>query len=238
MQTLSYLAAPVMGLVLTLGLASPAAAQDAQPPYLHVTGEGRVSAAPDMATIRLGVEAEAVSPSEAVDAMAAPMSDLLEQLAEDGVEAADIQTSTLSLRPVYANRDQPLEEGPRITGYTASSTVTVSVRALDDLSAVLDGAVGAGTNRLDGLSYGLLDPAPVRDAALAAAVEDGLRKAAVLAEAAGLTIGAPLAVVEQGGSRPPGPVMMEMASMDRSIPTAPGSLEVTAQVELRFAIRP
>ena len=110
--------------------------------------------------------------------------------------------------------------------------------ALDDLSAVLDGAVGAGTNRLDGLSYGLLDPAPVRDAALAAAVEDGLRKAAVLAEAAGLTIGAPLAVVEQGGSRPPGPVMMEMASMDRSIPTAPGSLEVTAQVELRFAIRP
>ena len=50
--------------VVLIALAGPVAAQDT-PPTITVTGEGRVEAAPDMATIRLGVTSEGRAAREA-----------------------------------------------------------------------------------------------------------------------------------------------------------------------------
>ncbi|MBJ3762092.1 SIMPL domain-containing protein [Maribius pontilimi] len=230
-------------LILTLSLAmglTPAHAQDEATraaPLLEVTGEGSVSAVPDMATIRLGVVAEAVIAGEAVSAMEGPMTALLGRLQSLGIDPRDIQTSTLRLSPVYADRPPEGDGAPRIERYEASSDVSVQVRDLDLLGAILDEAVGAGSNRFDGLSFGLADPTEVRDAALAAAMADALRKAAILADAAGVQLGPLVRVVEQGGSRPPQPMMME-TTMDRSAAVAPGEVETDARVMVQFALQP
>ena len=107
-------------------------------PRITVTGEGRIEAAPDMATISLGVAAEAASARAAMDQASSAAAALLARLEEAGIAARDVQTSGLTLSPVwdYGNSGEN-----RITGYAASNTVTVRVRALDSLGGVLDQAL-------------------------------------------------------------------------------------------------
>lgn len=168
---------------LMVGLAGAASAQDGR---LAVMGEGVVSVEPDVAVVRMGVVADGNTPDAAVSGMSDALAPVLVGLIDDGIEARDIQTGTLSLRPVYADRSQvQTDEGPRITGYRAESSLTVTVRELDGLGAVLSRAVSAGGNTFDGLSWELSDPQAAEDAALAAAVADAARKAALMSGAAG-----------------------------------------------------
>ena len=90
-----------------------------------VTGQGSVAAAPDMATITLGVTEEAASAKAAMDKVTEAVAAILAQLDAQGIAAKDRQTSRFYLRPVHDRR--PIEDGapPRITGYEAGNSVTV-----------------------------------------------------------------------------------------------------------------
>ncbi len=123
-----------------------------------VTGEGRISAAPDMATITLGVRENADTAKEAMGKVTASVSAIIEKLDDLGVAEKDRQTSRFYLNPVYNNLSSNSGEGPVVTGYEAGNAVTVTVRDLTALGGMLDAVVDIGANDFNGLSFGLQEP--------------------------------------------------------------------------------
>ncbi|MBW7920645.1 MAG: SIMPL domain-containing protein [Rubellimicrobium sp.] len=218
--------------VLAMGLALPLPAlADGPARTITVTGEGHVSLPPDMATVTIGVREDADSAAEALRRMSAGLAPVLDELAAAGVAAADIQTSGLSLGARYTYPDN---EQPQLVGYTASSTVTVRLRDIAQVGAVLDAVVGEGANGISGISFGLADPAAATDAARRAAVADAQARAALYAEAAGVVPGAVLSISESGAMAPM-PVAYAMRDAG-SVPLAAGEVEVTASVTMVLAI--
>ena len=226
---------PLLALPLALGLAlaAPAAAQ--QERTISVTGHGEVAAAPDMAVIGLGVVEEAQPARAAVDAASAAAAAVLARLEEIGIAERDIQTSELRLSPVWST---PKEGQQReIVGFQASNQLTVRVRDLSGLGAVLDAVVSDGANRFGGLRFTMADPAPLMEDARRRAVEDATARARTLAEAAGVPLGRVVTITEHGGGGPR-PVMMEAARSDMggAPPVAPGEIELTVEVSMVFEI--
>ncbi len=201
---------------------------------ITVTGTGEASAAPDMATISLGVTTEAAEAAAAMAANSEAMARVIERLASAGIEDRDMQTSTLSLSPRWT---QPGPEREReITGFVASNSLTVRVRDLPALGGILDAALADGANTLGGLTFGLADDAALREAARRAAVADAVETAAVLADAAGVTLGAVQEVTQVGDQGGPRPMARMDMAMAESVPVAAGEATVTAEVRMIFAI--
>lgn len=231
-------------LILALCLALPAAfaapvhAQTIQPPrHISVTGEGRVDVAPDMASIALSVTSAADTAAEVLAANSANMARVLAFLKATGLEDRDIQTSGLMLNPRYSDSILTPFGAPKITGYFATNTVSVRVRALDKLGGILDAVVSEGANGFNGLSFGLQEPGPKIDEARRLAVVEARRRAEVLAEAAGVKLGAILSISDGGGFTQPMDMQMERSfGKGGDVPVAQGELTVMAHVSVVFAI--
>jgi uncharacterized protein len=113
--------------------------------------------------------------------------------------------------------------------------VVVKVRELSRLGALLDRAVAAGANEVDGPAFSRADPAPEEARALAAAVRAGRAKAEEMARAAGVRLGA-LLELREGGRGRPGPLMTRALSAGAETPVAPGQIAFENQVEMVFAL--
>lgn len=201
---------------------------------ITVTGTGEVARAPDMAIIRVGVGSEAADAATALDATSQAMTRMQDRLSKVGVEPRDVQTSELSLSPVYEQRP---DNNPRIVGFQATNAVTVRVRDISITGAVLGALVGDGANRIDGVTFALQEPRAVMDEARRLAVADARRKAELLARAAGVTLGPVRDIREVGGGGQPRPMMMSrMASEAMDVPMAEGELGLSASVSVVFAI--
>ena len=208
-----------------------ALAQD-EAPRIIVTATGSASAVPDMATVSLGVEREAVTASQAMDEVAAAANAVMEKIQAAGIETRDVQTSSLNLNPVW---DQG-NGRPRIRGYSASTMLTVRVRDLDMLGGLLDSVVSEGANTLNGLSFGFGDAAPLETAARSDAVAKARQKAETLATAAGVTLG-PVQTISEGDiGGGPVPMFRTMAMEAAPMPVAEGELDVRVSVTVVFAI--
>ncbi len=225
----------VLAVCVTLFWSCGVWAQDVDQARIVVSGSGVVTATPDMATVSVGVQQEARTARQAMDATSSAMQSILSQLEAAGIELRDIQTTNIGLTPRYqhSNDGRP----PRVTGYIASSTLSVRVRELEDLGGVLDAVVSDGANTLSGLTFGISDIEELQSAARADAVSDAIAKAGGLAEAAGVTLGPILSIVEGGGGSVPQPVLrgaMMEAAMD--VPVASGEMSVRQQVTLTISI--
>ena len=194
---------------------------------LNLSAYGEVKIKPDMATLDLGVTTEAATAQAAMQANSAKMTAILAAVRAQGVKAEDVQTAGLNLSPQY--RYPPNAPAER-TGYQATNTVTVRVRDLPRVGAVLDAAVSAGGNEVHGISFGLADTTPVENAAREAAVRALQAKAELYAQATGYRL-ARLVSLGEGGS---GPVMPQPAMMSavraQAVPVAPGELTVRETV--------
>jgi uncharacterized protein len=197
---------------------------------LSLSASGEVKAAPDMATISLGVQTQAPRAADAMSANAKRMTEVVAAIRRGGVEAKDIQTSGLSLQPQWVyEQNQP----PRLTGYQASNQVTVTVNDLARLGPVLDAVVGAGANQVDGVSFGLKDPQAVQDQARLKAVQALQARARLYADATGLRVGRLVNLSETGGvvPEPPRPLARMVASVAIApTPVEPGQLDVRVDV--------
>lgn len=198
---------------------------------LALSAFGEVKAAPDMATVSLGVQTLAPTAAEAMAANSRRMAEVIAAIRRGGVEAKDIQTSGLSLAPQYAyEQNQP----PRLTGYQASNQVTVTVNDLARLGPVLDAVVGAGANQVDGVSFGLKDPQGVQDQARQKAVQALQAKARLYADATGYHVGRLVNLSETGGYAPE--PLRPLARMSAAVvaaaptPVEPGQLDVRVDI--------
>ncbi len=220
-------------LMLAVPLA-PARAEDAA--RITVTGEGRVDARPDMATVSLGVVTEGETAAEAMAANAIQLSAVLEQLRASGLEERDIQTSGLSLTPNWHQTET--DPTPRILGYQASNMLTVRVRALDTLGSVLDRTISDGANNFNGLTFGLADPEPAMNEARRRAVADAMARARLLSDAAGLTLGPVVSITDGGFQGGPRPMYRMEAAANSGVPMAAGEVSTTASVTMVFGLAP
>jgi uncharacterized protein len=214
-------------------LAAPAMAQ-VPPPAISVTGEATVSVPPDQAQIDGGVTSDAKTAREASDANNAAMGKVLLALKGAGIDEKDYQTSRLSLQPQYA----PNRSGPSpVVGYRASNRVTVKLRDVAKVANIVDVLVGAGANELGGINFIVSQASKLLDDAREKAIADARRKAEIYAKAAGVALGEPLNISEEGGSGPP-VFRSKMAPMAASAPVAQGEETLSVSVSVSWAIKP
>lgn len=207
-----------------------------------VSGEGKVTATPNVANISLGVTAEAATALAAQDQANQVMNRLIDQLKSQGIEDRDIETTNYSIFPQYGFVSTV--PGPnRITGYSVNINLTVHVRDLDKLNNIVDIATAAGSNQVGNIELTLSDEKrnELLKEAREKAVAEAKEKAEALAKAAGLTLGRVINVQESGGSVPPIPLRAELALDVAKVgaPTQiePGSTEIVSQVTLFYETR-
>jgi len=228
----------LFAMLLAVGgwVAAPAPLLAQEGGRLTVSGQGSHGVAPDMAILHMGVTNEARTAAEALRANSQASARLLSELRKAGVEGRDIQTSGLSLSPIWDSRSNS-SAARRIVGYMVSNQVTVRVRGIEHLGEVLDNVVSAGANQFNGLSFALQDPDSAQDLAREEAVADAMHKAGILASAAGVTLGDIVSMSEQGAGPPVAFAAREMAMSD-AVPIAPGEVNYTASVTMVFEIAP
>lgn len=214
-----------------LALPIPALAEGSGPPMVVATGTGTIEVAPDMATLSIGVTTQGDTAANSLAANTAAMEAVMARLTASGIEARDMQTSNLYLSPNWTGYDTAT---PTISGFVASNSLTVQVRALDSLGAVLDASVADGANTLNGLTFGLSDPGPVLDEARKEAVADARANAELLAAAVGMKLGAVVLISETYGDL----VSYDgyRADMAAGVPLAGGELGLSASVSIQYEI--
>lgn len=193
---------------------------------ITVTGHGSVSTDPDCARVQFGVQVTGVNAQDALRRSNSAMHAIIEAVTERGVASADLRTSGPNLWP---GQD----------GYTGSNDVSVLVRDLTSLGALIDAVAQASGPELTmhGVSFSVLDPSPHHREAQRLAVADARATAEELAIAAGVRLGDVIAIVEGGGAGP-GPVLRaaRLAKLEMSTPVEAGSHEITATVAITFAL--
>jgi len=214
-----------------LALAVPALAEETGPATVIATGTGTVEVAPDLATLSIGVTTQGDTAANALTANTAAMEAVMARLIASGIEARDMQTSNLYLSPNWTGYDTAT---PTISGFVASNSLTVQVRILDTLGAVLDASVADGANTLNGLTFGLANPGPVLDEARKEAVADARARAELLATAAGMTLGRIVLISEAEGAI----VAYDGYRADAAapVPVAGGELGLSANVTIQYEI--
>jgi uncharacterized protein YggE len=240
---------PILCLVAVLWMLAPAAwSQDrndrdrsGSTPTLEVGGQGEAKAAPDVAVVRLGAEAQAKTAQAAQSQVSAVMERALQKIRAVGIAERDIQTTGVRLHPVYERQPRGDETPPEVVAYRASNTVQVEVQNLSLIGRVIDAGVGAGANRVEDISFDLRDDTAARTQALREAVAQARSKAEVLAKAMDVRLVA-VHEVQEGGVHviPPRPYGGARFARAEAVgtPIQPGELRVQASVVVRYRIAP
>lgn len=230
-----------------------------------VTGTGKVLSAPDIAVINIGVETWGDEPKTAVDENTARTTALVDTLKKLGIAAADLQTSNFSIRferrdpqapwatpqpaptaapssvglnksvAVAAAEVPPATQPKRDGSFIVNNTLNVTVRDLSKLGEALSSATAAGANTIWGVDFRIADPEPLSAQARDKAVADAIAKAKRLAEVSGAKLGA-LVSVQESGRATPAPAGGMFFAKAANVPVEAGTLEVVADVTVRFAL--
>lgn len=232
------------------------------------TGEGKATIKPDIAVVNLGVEAEGVTVKEAQDRINKVSEKVTSELKKLGIKEEDIQTENYSIypqydynkiitplkaetsaRPISVNSSgseasveaQSLDyNSQRITGYHASTSLKVKVRATEKVNEVIDIGTASGANQIGGISFDVEDRSIAENEARVKAVENAKKKAEESAKAVGLKLGKVVNYYESfdGGSYygyGRGDVELDVKSIPPNI--QPGSMEVVVSATVTYQIK-
>jgi len=206
---------------------------------IWVTGQGKVFAAPDIVTLRLGVEAQEASVAEAQTQAKEAMDKVMAALTDNGVAEKDIQTQYFSIRRVTKWDSEKEEE--TVIGYRVTNTVTAKIRDTDKAGAIIDAVAEAGGDltRINSIGFSIDDPSAYYEEAREKAMADAKAKAEQLAELAGVTLGKPT-YISEGIQVPPitrGVVYEEAVPAPApETPIVPGEMEISLSVQVVYAI--
>jgi uncharacterized protein len=207
---------------------------------IRVSGLGETRVQPDEAQIMFAVETRGPTAQAAGRENAQVMDRVIAALVSAGIPRADLETRGYALHPEYAHDEGRRE--PRITGYRASNQVLLRTTQLDRTGSLIDTALQAGANRMDGISFRLRDTAPAQAAALRSAVEAARASAQTIAAALGVQLGPILDASTTTDPIRPFPVMqargavMQEMAMDAPTPIQPGEQTVHARISLIYSI--
>ena len=237
------LAAGPGGALHPTGVGAQAAATPMPPEKattLNVVGTIEQRYAPDMAIVGLGVHTTGTTAAEASNANNELMTAVVAAIKAAGIADEQLQSTSISLTPVYSwPSDDDSNAPPTITGYEATNTVSVRVLAIEQVGAVLDAGLGAGANRLEGVSFALQDRTQPYLDALAAATREARRKADAIAAAAGMVVDGIIEISEETIGAPQ-PFLARAAGFAEtaaaSVPVQAGEIVVAARVRVQFRL--
>jgi uncharacterized protein YggE len=252
-----WLFAVSAGLVLALGIGGLALAQDTdggtgstspgsvsvsipnQQVGIWVNGQGKVTVTPDIATLNVGVEAQAPTVSDAQSQASDAMNKVINALTGNGVAQKDIKTQYFNITQVTKWDDS--SQTQVVIGYRVSNSVTVKIRALANAGKIIDDVTAAGGDltRINGISFSLEDPTDAAKQARDLAMADAKAKAEQLASQGGVTLGKPTYISDSSYiPTPPVPMARDaVLAAGSSTPISPGDMDVTVNVQVTYAIQ-
>jgi uncharacterized protein YggE len=224
----------VVAAFVCLALSTVQAQQLFPPKVVKTTGTAEVKVTPDRAVLQVGVERQSPTAKNAKFAVDNTSRKILAALRAAGVDDKDIQTAYLDLQPTSYYQKQV-----RINNFTATQSLSVTVRDLSKLDSVMDAVMSAGANRVDGIEYQSSELRKYKDQARDEAVKAAKEKAEALAKGLGNQVGKTYSIEEfqqWDGSQMFGLAANAYVDKTRSSApsTAPGQLTVTASVIVSF----
>lgn len=218
---------------------------------IAVSGEGKVTARPDIARINASVVTQEEFLKDAQADNAKKTNILVAYLKSDGIQESDIKTVGYNIypqysypRPCYSDTCPVISDQPRIMGYQVRTAYEITVRDLEKAGDILAGVVGAGANEVGGISFTIDQPNQLQADARKKAIDDAKAKAEKLAKDLGRRIG-PITNFSEGGSYPPILYRSEMMAADGkggggvapspSIPA--GENEIMVTVSITYELR-
>ena len=242
-------AALVIGAALSAVLAGPSRPAGAQssppvasdlPRTITVVGEGTVALQPDVAQAQIGVDVAGDTAKQASAEAAKIMEAVLAALKAQGIATKDIQTSNYS---IYADRPaDPLtgRPGEQVT-YRVNNGVSVTIRDLAKIGAVLDAVIDAGANNIYGVTFSVSDPDKVMAEARRKAAEDARARAEELAALHDVALGEVVSVSEVIGGSMPVPIRESVNAVmgfggGGGNAIQPGEMKMTTQLQVIYEI--
>lgn len=229
-----------VGLTLISQPPLPVAAQTGQTTNddlatIEVSGLGQVSAEPDQAVVRLGVQTEADTAEAALEENNERMTAVISATIEAGIEESDISTEGFRLQPVYETSTNG--QSRQLVGYQATNMVRVMVTDLQLLGGLLDTAVTAGSNNVQGIEFQISNRDELEAEAREAAINNAQEKAQQLTQLAGADLGPVHSIVEVGGGGPVPVALADEVALESSVPIQAGTLTIQANVFVVWEIR-
>ena len=208
---------------------------------ISVSGSGQVTLVPDIARINIGVNSKADLVTTAVNKNNKQAQAITDALLKKGIEAKDIQTANFNVYPM--NR---YDNMGNMTGveYSVDNTLYVTVRDLKSLSEILDAAIKAGANQINGISFDIEDRAAAQKQARDLALQDAETKAQEVADTVGVTLGE-IQIINVSNSSyvqsypiygMGGGMKADMVA-ETSVPVSAGQIVVTYDVSLVYRIK-
>ncbi len=206
---------------------------------IWVVGQGETMAVPDMAELRLGVEARAETVAEAQAQASGAMGKVMRTLEDNGVAEKDIQTQYFSIYPVTKWIESQNRE--EVIAYRVSNMVVAKIRDVDRAGDIIDAVAQAGGDltRIQGIAFTVDDPTEYYEEARKDAVENARTKAQQLADSAGVKLGNPIYISEGSIYQPKSTrnlYDMAPAAEAGGTPIGPGELRITVNVQVVYAI--
>lgn len=237
---LHYLSAIAIVALVLIGVFSasrPITVQTSTSPTaktIQVSGVGSVSATPDETLLRLTVDTQSATATQATQNNAAIMAKVIQSLINLGIASDSLKTSSYSLTPTYdTSRDVT---PPKVVGYSARNTLQVTLMDVSLTGKALDIAITAGANEVDGVTFTLTTQtyAALQKQAIQLAIQDASGQAQAMASNLNVRIVGPLTITT-GYTSPPSVVRL---SANAQTPIQPGSLQVSANVQVTYEVVP
>lgn len=210
---------------------------------INVNGSGSVAIAPDIAIINMGVLRQARTARKALDDNNAAMADVISAMKAQGIADKDLQTANFNIQPRYQRFKRSstgLQKPPQIVGYQVSNQLTVRIRDLKLVGAILDQAISLGVNSGGNIQFTNDNPQQALTEARKKAVKHAFTKAATLTSAAGVKLGRILSINEQSSRPRPVPVararMMAKDSAESAVPVQGGENSYRVNVNVSWEI--
>ncbi len=206
---------------------------------IWVSGQGKATVIPDIATFDLGVSVRGTKVTDAQSQAADAMNKVIASLTSDGVDQKDISTRYYTISPVlkYDNMGQQ----STITGYEVSNIVKITIRSIEKVGTIIDGvtAVGGDAIRVNSMTFSVDKPEQYYSQARNLAVNDAKAKAQHLASLAGVTLGLPF-YISENANFPLMPYDTSIRSLEGASPTTPitpGQTDVVLNVQVAYTIQ-
>lgn len=212
--------------------------RDSSPSLINVSGEGKISAVPDIAQLSFGVSVVRERTSQAaMQKLSQQMTAVVAAVKKAGIPDADVTTEQFSLNPSYDWSDGTQQ----LKGYDASQSLRVKVRDLDNTTVVLGAATEAGANQAGNIQFTIDEPDALRAQARMEAIAQAKQKAQELASALGMSLGK-LKGYNEDGAYAPAPMMMARGAMAAdekasALPLPSGEQDVQVNVTLTYELR-
>lgn len=204
---------------------------------ITVTGSASVTLKADYAQVSVGVSTTAKTVDEASAQSNLTIHAVIAALRQVGVAEEDIVTSSYSVHPQYDYSSLTGEQ--KLTGYNVTNQLTVIIRDMEHIGATLDKATAAGANSIYNIEFLSTKADEAQDEATVYAVQDAMRRARLLADAAGLTLGEIISISDSssGWVTSVRTYSSKLAADAVSNSILPDDTSVSASVTMVFALK-